>query len=274
MTLLDLLDRTTVFFERKKIESARIQAEHLVARVLKKKRLELYLEFDRTMQESELDELRPLVKRRADGEPLQHILGDTEFYGLRIQCDSRALIPRPESEILVEKVLDTLEGQRPGTLVDVGTGTGCLALACSRHLPDWNVIGTDISNDAIALARENQNLHPMLQVEWRQGSLLESLDQAADAIIANLPYLTDIEIGSLPPEVTYDPKLALAGGSDGLDLIRQLCENISSDTKYIFLEAGISHNDALKDLLQKAGFSEIEVFPDLNRQLRFAYGTR
>ncbi|MEM6886365.1 MAG: HemK/PrmC family methyltransferase, partial [Verrucomicrobiota bacterium] len=171
MTLLDLLDRTTEFFQKKNIESPRLQVEHLVANVLNKKRMELYLEFDRPMQEAELDTLRPLVKRRAEGEPLQHILGDTEFYGMRIKCDARALIPRPESETLIEKVLDTLEGQTPGTLIDVGTGTGCLALACAQQLPDWKIIGIDISGDALALAQENHALHPDLNVEWHEGSL-------------------------------------------------------------------------------------------------------
>jgi len=275
MTLLELLDRTTEFFEKKNIDSSRLQVEHLIAHVLKKKRMELYLEFDRPIQEAELDELRPLVKRRADGEPLQHILGDTEFYGLHIQCNKNALIPRPESEILVEKILDTLEGKPSGSLVDVGTGTGCLALACATHLPAWSIIGTDLSTDALTVAKANHDLHPDLKIEWREGSLLQPLNhQAPDAIIANLPYLTDAEMASLQKEVTYDPKLALTGGEDGLNLIRELCQNIPAETQYVFLEAGIHHAEPMHQLLTAAGFESVETFPDLNGHERFSLGKR
>jgi release factor glutamine methyltransferase len=274
MTLLELLDRTTAFFTQKGIESPRLQVEWLVAHVLQKKRMTLYVEFERPMAAAELDQLRPLVKRRAEGEPLQHILGETEFFGLNLKCSPAALIPRPESEVLIEKVLDTLEKESPGTLVDVGTGTGCLALTCATHLPAWKIIGTDISADALALARENNQLHPELKVEWQQGSLLSSLDTPPDVIVANLPYLNEAEMSSLQKEVTYDPALALDGGADGLDLIRDLCQSIPASTRYCFLEAGTQHQDAMRELLTAAGFSQVEIFADLNGHQRFAMASR
>ncbi len=274
MTLLELLDKTTEFLTKKKIDSPRFQVECLVAHVLQKKRMTLYVEFERPMQDAELDQLRPLVKRRAEGEPLQHILGDTEFYGLRIKCSPAALIPRPETEVLVEKVLDTLEKKPAGTLVDIGTGTGCIALACAAHLPEWKITGLDISPDALALAAENAELHPEINVNWQHSDLLAEWEAAPDAIVANLPYLTAVEMESLQKEVTYDPDLALAGGRDGLDLIRKLCGSIPSETRFCFLEAGIDHHQELHQLLSEAGFTEIEVFADLNGHKRFAAGRR
>lgn len=274
MTLLELLDRTAGYFESKEITSARFQAESLTAHVLGKPRLALYLEFDRPMQEAELDALRPLVKRRAEGEPLQHIVGTTDFCGLTLECSPEALIPRPETEMLVEWVTDTLGNHPGGTLVDVGTGSGCIALACAAALPGWKILATEKSPAALALARRNGDRHPELKVEWLEGDLLAPISPPPLAVVANLPYLTREEMTPLPPEVKNDPVSALEGGEDGLDNIRHLIASLAPETTFCFLEMGIAQGDAITALFKDAGFSDVSLAEDLTGRPRFAAAQR
>jgi len=274
MTLLELLDRTTGYFESRNIGSPRFQAESLAAHVLKKQRLALYLEFDRPMQESELDALRPLVKRRGEGEPLQHIVGTTDFCGLTLECTPEALIPRPETEMLVELVSDTLGSQPAGTLVDVGTGSGCIALACAGALPAWKIIATERSPDALKLARRNGGRYPELEVEWLEGDLLAPVNPAPQAVVANLPYLTTEEMEQLPAEVKMDPASALDGGKDGLDDIRRLITSLTPETAFCFLEMGIAQGEAISSLFKDAGYGHGRIVDDLTNRPRFAAAQR
>ena len=156
MTVLEILNRTKVFFEKKGVPDARLDAEYIICFGLGiKKRMDLYLNFDKPLSAAELDKLRPLVARRANREPLQHIVGDTSFRGHTIKCDTRALVPRPETEELVDMAKDRLKEVANPFIVEVGTGTGAIAIACAKEIPGARVLATDISNDALALAREN-----------------------------------------------------------------------------------------------------------------------
>src|SRR5438309_2282032 len=156
MTLLDVLRSTTAYFEKRAIESPRLNAEHLLAHVLQRKRIELYLEFERTLTEAELAPLRELVKRRGQGEPLQHLLGTVEFCGLTFGCDKRAMVPRPETEELVELLVSEISDQKSDVrVIDVGTGSGVIALSLATKFPEAKIHAVDISEDALALAREN-----------------------------------------------------------------------------------------------------------------------
>ena len=237
MTVLEILNRTKGFFEKKGIPDARLDAEYIISHGLgMKNRMDLYLNFEKPLTAAELDTLRPLVARRANREPLQHIIGDTSFRGHIIKCDTRALVPRPETEELVDMAKKSLEGVSAPFVVEVGTGTGAIAIACAKEIPGAKVLATDISDDALALARENAEANGLgatatdtaaATLTFAKGDLLGAVTDTAkiDCLIANLPYIPDSEKGKLQPEVDkFDPELALYGGPDGLTLVRKLLE--------------------------------------------------
>lgn len=156
MTVLEILNRTKVFFEKKGVPDARLDAEYIISHGLgMKSRMDLYLNFEKPLTATELDTLRPLVARRANREPLQHIVGDTSFRGHIVKCDPRALIPRPETESLVDMAIERLKGVESPFIVEVGTGTAAISIACAKEIAGAKVLATDISEEALSLAREN-----------------------------------------------------------------------------------------------------------------------
>jgi release factor glutamine methyltransferase len=270
MTVLEILNRTKVFFEKKGIPDARLDAEYIISHGLKmKSRMDIYLNFEKPLTDAELDVLRQMVARRANREPLQHIVGDTSFRGFIIKCDPRALIPRPETESLVDMAKEALKGFENPFIVEVGTGTGAISIACAKEIARAKVLATDISEDALSLARENAEANGLGEgsegsnLKFAQGDLLDavtsdviakatgSADKKIDCLIANLPYIPDSEKGKLQPEVDkFDPALALYGGPDGLTLVRKMLsqtEGRLSSGAPILLEIGSEQAEVLKN---------------------------
>lgn len=270
MTVLEILNRTKVFFEKKGVPDARLDAEYIISHGLgMKSRMDIYLNFEKPLTAAELDTLRPLVARRANREPLQHIIGDTSFRGFIIKCDMRALVPRPETEALIDMAKDALKGNENPFIVEVGTGTGAISIACAKEIAGAKVLATDISTDALSLARENADANELganaenSNLTFAQGDLLDAVnadviakassnaDQKIDCLIANLPYIPDGEKGKLQPEVDkFDPELALYGGPDGLTLVRKLLQQTEGKLNAgapIFLEIGSEQAEILKN---------------------------
>ena len=255
MTVLEILNRTKVFFEKKGIPDARLDAEYIISHGLQmKSRMDIYLNFEKPLTEAELDVLRQMVARRANREPLQHIIGDTSFRGFIIKCDPRALIPRPETESLVDMAKEALKGIENPFIVEVGTGTAAISIACAKEIAGAKVLATDISEDALSLARENAEANGLGEtLAFSKGDWLDAVtatDQI-DCLIANLPYIPDGEKGKLQPEVDkFDPALALYGGPDGLTLVRKLLQQTEGKLSAgapILLEIGSEQAEVLKN---------------------------
>ncbi|HMG06022.1 MAG TPA: peptide chain release factor N(5)-glutamine methyltransferase [Chthoniobacterales bacterium] len=275
MTLLEVLQSTTAYFKKRDIESPRLNAEHLLAHTLKRKRIELYLEFERPLDEAELAPLRDLVRRRGLGEPLQHLLGTVEFAGRVFLCDRRALVPRPETEQLVELLISQIPKAKV-QILDVGTGSGVIALSLAAEFPEAEVLGTDISDDALALARENAaRLELQDRVRFAKGNLLEGVADSFDLIVANLPYVPMTDRPTLSREVLHDPETAVFGGASGDELIRELVTAAPDRLKpggLLALEVGIGQADDLVQLLAEKNYHDIAAIRDYGGVTRFLFG--
>jgi release factor glutamine methyltransferase len=271
MSVLEVLNAATEYLRRKEVESPRLNAEHLLAHVLgKKNRIELYLEFERPLGEGERAPLRELIRRRAEGVPLQHLLGTVDFLGNLFTTDARALIPRPETEQLVEIVIAEGAFER---IADVGTGSGVIAVSLALKFPSAAVTACDISPIALDLARENAACHKTAdRVTFLQSDLMASLPGPFDAIVANLPYIPAGEMAALSREVRHDPDLALDGGPDGLDLIRRLAGEAGGKLApggLIALEIGHGQAGPVAEILAAHNFRDISRCRDYQNIDRF-----
>ncbi len=277
LSLLEVVRSSTEYLARHAVDSARLNAEHLAAHVLgKKNRIDLYLEFDRPLGPAELDPMRELLRRRAAGEPLQHLLGTVEFHGREFLCDARALVPRPETERLVELVLERIPAESAAAVLDVGTGSGVIALTIAAERPGVRVVALDQSADALALARENAaRLGLESRVECVESDLLAARGAGTfDVIVANLPYVPTAEIAGLSREVRRDPALALDGGADGLDLVARLAREAAPRLRpggLLALEIGHDQAERVQKLLAEAGWTGISTAPDYQQIARFVF---
>ncbi len=274
MTVLEVLQATTAYLKKRNVENPRLNAEHLMAHALGRKRIELYLDFERALTETELAPLRGLVKRRSEGEPLQHLLGTVEFCGLTFLCDKRALVPRPETEQLVELVESRIEN-RELRIVDVGTGSGVIALSLAAKIPEAKVLGVDVSEDALALAQENAaRLNLSERVQFLKRRLLENAEGAFDLIVANLPYISIQDRHTLSPEVLHDPEVALFAGAQGDELVRELIDQARFRLRpggLLALEIGLGQSEALLSALAEKNYRDISSKNDYNGVTRFLF---
>jgi len=282
LTVLDVVRKSADFLERKQVENPRLNAEWLIAHVLGIGRMQLYLQFDRPLQEPELEEMRKCVARRGKREPLQYIIGQTQFHNLTIKCDHRALIPRPETEQLVEQIIDLgPEIDEEVRILDLGTGSGAIALALAMHFPRSRVVAIDESIKAIDLAKENA-FHCGLQnrIEFAQSDWFEKLGEADffDLIVANPPYLTKEELSDAESEVKdFEPVTALVADDAGLEDLLIIIEGAFKHLKeggVLWLETGIEQHSALLDACNRNGYSECEGINDWSGRPRFVRAKR
>ena len=269
MSLLEVLKGAAEFLGKQGVESPRLNAEHLLAHVMGLKRMDLYLQFDRPLGEKERVPLRDLVRQRGTGIPLQHLLGTVEFCGRSFKSDARALIPRPETELLVERALTY---PKPNSILDVATGSGVIALSLALDCPEASVTATDISVDALSLAKENAVALGIDRVSFHEADLIPPESQNFDLITANLPYIPTDEIAGLSREVLHDPIMALDGGPGGMDLIVRLASvalERLTPKGHLLLEIGIDQSEAVMACLAGYNYRDIRALPDYQGIPRF-----
>lgn len=256
-TVLRLLNWTKDFLTKKGSDSPRLDAEILLASVLKCQRVKLYVQFEEEVSEANRAAFRELVKKRAEGAPVAYLVGTKEFYQVRLHVNPAVLIPRSDSETLVVEALARLKGLEKPRAVDVGTGSGCLALACAEHQKSARFIAIDLSPEALAVARANaERLNLDARVEFRQGDLLEPVlgEEPFDLILSNPPYIASGVIPTLEPTVRdFEPHLALDGGPDGLRVVARLIEQAPPLLKpggHLLLEIGSDQEAAVRALVE------------------------
>lgn len=268
-TVLELLRWTTEYLQGKGFHNARLNAELLLAGVLGLKRLDLYLQFDRPLRAEELSEFKARLLRRARREPLQYIEGEAAFRDLLLRVDRRVLIPRPETELLVQEVLDRVRGREGLHALDVGTGSGAIALSLATEGPFARVVATDVSPDALEVARTNhRTVASDAPVEFRAGAVYEPVaGERFDVVVSNPPYIGEEERPSLDPEVRdWEPERALFAADGGLEVIRALVRGapeVLREGGLLALEIGYAQAEAVSGLVRAvAGFSEPRVRQD------------
>ena len=227
LSILEVIQRSADFLAKKGVPSPRLQVELLLAHALSMPRMKLYLNFERPLSVAELDAVRSLVQRRGQREPLQYIVGSTSFCGLEMALNTQVLIPRPETELLAERAWKFLQGcPAPAFSLDLGTGSGCLAIALASHVPAAEIHAADVSREALEVAQRNARTHALSErIRWHQGDFLAAVPAGMqfDLIVSNPPYIPTARIATLEPEVReHEPRGALDGGTDGLDFYRRL----------------------------------------------------
>ncbi len=270
LTVLESIKLSTEFLQKKGIESPRINAELLLAKILNCKRLDLYLKFDRPLNEEEIKLYREFLSRRSKFEPLQYILGSVEFYGLEFMVDSSVLIPRPETEILVEEIINSVTKGDKLKILDIGTGSGIIAVCLAKHLPECKVIAVDSSIEALNTAKKNSDINNtagMIDfIEWdiQSGSFLPEKD--FDIVVSNPPYISAEEFTKLRPELKiYEPKTALTDSADGLSFFRVIALKSKELLKRggrLFMETGMEQAGEVKEILLSNNYSDIKFKKD------------
>lgn len=270
-SVLETINGGAEYLHKRGVEDARRNMEHLLAHRLGCTRMQLYTQFDRPLKEEILAPLREVLKKRGEGIPLQYLLGSIGFHGRDFLCDSRALIPRPETEELAEIIIRLLPSSRL-EMLDMGCGSGVLGLTIAAERPDCHVTLADLSEDALSLTRENAEKLGISNISLIRSDLFSSIHGSFDLIAANLPYVPQGEAAEMARELHHEPALALFSGADGLDLLRRFVPESFGFLKsrgLLALEIGHDQASQLRDSLESSGFREIEIRADLSGIARF-----
>ncbi len=279
-TIRRVLDWTRGHFDKQDVDDPRLTSEILLGHVLSLPRVKLYMDLDRPLSKEELATYRALIQRRLAGEPTQYLVGSKEFYGRRFTVDPRVLIPRSETELLVEAVLRDVKKDEASRVLDVCTGSGCIAVTIAAERPQASVWAIDLMPGALEVAKANAEA---LQVDGRvtffEGDLLAPVPKETvfDVIVSNPPYVKTGELATLQREVQKEPKVALDGGVDGVTIIARLIVDALPRLKsggLLALEIGEDEGNAVKELMVRAGYRDVKVEKDLARHDRLVLGRR
>lgn len=275
-TVLEIIQKTAGFLAARGVESPRLNAELMIGHALELKRMQLYLQFERVLSEPELVKIRPLVKRRSQREPLQYILGTVDFGGLKLKVDRRALIPRPETELLIEIVVGLCKEKPPRRVLDLGTGSGAMALALAKAFPEVIVTAVERSEEALALAAENAETTGLAaRVKLERGAWFDGIAREArfDLIVSNPPYLSESETAEALPEVRdHEPKAALTAGDGGVADLQHIittAPRFLAEGGMLALETGVLQHAELLRLAGESGLVRAESRRDLTCRDRF-----
>jgi len=264
-TILEILNWTKDFFKEKNLENPRLNAELIISHVLGLKRLDLYMKFDQIVSTSDRNKIKEFIKRRNLQEPLQYILGETEFYGHKFRVDTSVLIPRPETESLVEKIIHDIGISR--SILEIGTGSGCIAITLAKELPEVQIDAVDLSSEALVTASSNAKLNEV-EVTFFCSDIFSAVENKYDIIVSNPPYISSDSYKELSSEIKdHEPSMALLSEEKGLFFYRKILEEASdylTPGGRIFFEIGYDQSERIKLIAEKTGFKNIETIKDLN----------
>lgn len=263
-TILDVLNWTTNYFKSKKIPNSRLDAELIISHCLRIKRLELYLKFDQPLEKSERNLIKGLVKRRGRREPLQYLFGEVEFYNCKFEVNPSVLIPRPETEYMVEMILN--DKFSPKSILDLCTGSGAIAISLKKEMKNVLVTASDISVDALKTA-ENNAIKNEVKIKFIQSDLFGNIDDKFDLIVSNPPYVDKTIYENLEPEIFFEPKIALIASEKGLGIYKSILDdahNYLNKRGVLFFEIGDEQASEIKNYAELRGFKNIKVIEDLN----------
>lgn len=277
-TVARVLDWTASYFQDKGFDSARLDAELLISDALSIDRVGIYLQHHKPLQPQELAEIRARVKRRGNHEPVAYITGSRGFWEHDFKVDQRVLVPRPETEHLVEAAIQYLKTIESPRVVDVGCGSGCITISVAQAVTEARVLGIDLSPDALIIAQENATALGAESVEWAQGDLLDGQDGPFDLILSNPPYIPSADLDELMPSVRdFEPHMALDGGEDGLNLYRRLIpqayDRLVPDG-VLMVEIGHDQGTAVVEIFGECGFDEVSLGKDYASLDRWVRGRR
>jgi len=282
ITVLESINLSTQYLNQKGIESPRTNAELLLADILNCKRLDLYLSFERPLSEDEVQKYREHIKRRGNFEPLQYIIGKVEFYGLELKVNPSVLIPRPETELMVENILNQIPKEQKMIILDIGSGSGNIAIALAVNLPLSKIVSTDVSEKAVLVAKENSERHKVSErIKFVKHNILKndlSSFPMFDLVVSNPPYVSNKSYSTLQKEIkNFEPAIAVTDESDGYTFYREISAKISAKLKEngkLFFEVAQEQSEEVVEIMSKNNFRNIGVIKDYQEIDRIIFGER